>query len=453
MGGVGGRTPPDRERLQDFKEVVEKLLAEAIAPFKEFAFELKVKGASFASSMVKKTYGIDMCKWVDRWTHPSGYIDDLFKAKQAVSTGNQFQTLANGTRNPNAVATSVKELNQVMGLKSTRNSDNERFNWRSFAPAFNTVQLIKLTFLPPSEIDRLLALLGSKEHLSARPARDIKAIKGELNVMHGWHGGLDAGNQWAHGTRLVFARECSVFTRLFMRHVGPHTNLPYEPNNPCETSNTAVYTGARPKAGQGFSIDTAGALEIEAGATRRFDLTGDFKTFTATASSEPGAPIGSIGQRDARGFSFTAPAWKDDLQPIFISAVDDENERTGVLIRITQATVISPAIDTVTMGDRVLFSVTGDRNTTWRVTKGPGHFGNETKLADLQKALAAKRAAKASVAVLEAQLEAEMHTYCAPAKATDGDRVEVEVTLEADGNQPARKLTETFEVVAAEPAK
>ncbi len=446
-----------RDLVKDFKQVLEKHLAEAIAPFLEFAVDIKVKTASFANVMIKKSFGLDMCKWADRWTHSSGYIDDLFAAKHNAGTGTAFQELANSKRSEKGIATSVEGLNQMMGLKTKKATGEEHFKWRDFAPAFNTVQLIKMTFLPPNEIERLLGLLGSKEHLNANPSRDIKEIKGDLNVMHGWHGGLDGGNQWAHNwiptkstlTPMVFARECSVFRRLFMHQSQPHTDKPYEPNDPCETSDTAVYSGARPKSSQGFSISSRHA-EMEAGASRHFDLTGDFKSFTVTATSEPGSPTGTVTAKDAKGFTFTAPSWKEGMHPISVTAQDDSDERTFVLIRIIPAIAIEPAIDAVTIGDKVTFDVTTDRNDTWRVTKGPGHFGDGAKIASLKAAIEAKRAARVSAATLETALETEMHTYYAPANAKDGDRVEIEVTLAGDDKGSGRKLTEAFELVVAE---
>ena len=446
-----------RDLVKDIKQIIDKLLAEAIAPYKEFVYDIKVQTASFANSMIKKSFGMDMCKWADRWMHSSGYIDDLFAAKHAAGTGNAVQELANSMRSENGVATSIVELNGMMGLKTKKSSGEEHFKWRDFGPAFNTVQLIKLSFLPPSEIDRLLALLGSKEHLTANPSRDIKEIKGDLNVMHGWHGGLDGGNQWAHQwvrekntlMPMVFARECAVFRRLFMRQSQPHTNKPYQPNDPCETSDTAVYGGSRSRGGQGFTIGSR-TVELEAGASRHFDLTGDFKSFTVTAKSEPGSPTGTVGAKDAKGFMFTAPAWKDGLQPIFLSVEDDSDERTGVLVRIIPSVAIQPAIDTVSIGDKVTFDVSTDQNDTWRVAKGPARFGDEAKIAALQKQIADKRAAKGSVAALETELETEMHTYYAPANAKDGDHVEIEVTLGSDEKGAARKLTEAFELVVAE---
>ncbi len=486
---VGMPTTPSKylaeakKYIKDFDDKVSQLIADAMIPFKEFTFNLKTRAATFAKVSIQKTWGVDLCKWHERWANPSAYIDDLFKQK-GKGGGSEPQNLADSTRNANGRATNLAELNALMGLKATGAGGNERFNWRNFGPAFNTVTLIKLSFLPSAEINRLLKDLGSTQQLKVTPqgeSRGIKQIKGDLNIMLGWIGGIDAGNQWGHpgDKRFVFARDCMAFGQVFIDHPGPHVakSPDFEPNNPCPKGSTMK---APPTVEAPFTILGADRVEVEAGTSRHFDLSGvSVSNVQVTSLTGRGVPSGSITGQDSKGFTFVAPAWNGAMAPIQIKATakaGTADVTDGVVVDVIQPPSIRPSISVVAAGDKVVFLVTTDKPTSFRVKKGVGHFGDDKRLSELKNSMLAKRSeleslrsnrsrgifeitatAKdtarravltAEISVISGMYTTESRTYYAPAEAKPGEIIEVEATVGTQNKEGGRTLTETFEIVA-----
>ncbi|MBX3014394.1 MAG: hypothetical protein KF832_22925 [Caldilineaceae bacterium] len=107
--------------------------------------------------------------------------------------------------------TSLATFNAAVLRIADRGYQNpdERFDYHQLPAAYNTVTINKLILLSPSEINRLLADLGSPQKLQAP------------NVMLGFLRSLDGGNQWhEHEQKLVFALDCPTYRQLFMQQIG-----------------------------------------------------------------------------------------------------------------------------------------------------------------------------------------------------------------------------------------
>jgi hypothetical protein len=90
----------------------------------------------------------------------------------------------------------------------------EAFDYRKVSAAYNTVVMSKLVFLNRSELNRLMADLGSSSRLT------------EPNVMLGFVRTLDGSDQWKTPSVMVLAKECSTYRKIFMKQ-------PWEPVTLC----------------------------------------------------------------------------------------------------------------------------------------------------------------------------------------------------------------------------
>jgi hypothetical protein len=94
---------------------------------------------------------------------------------------------------------------------SAYNNPDERYDYQTFPPAYNTVTMIKLSLLSPAGVNQLLRDLGGDSSLKL--ATD--------NVMLGYIRTLDGSNQWmVNPEQMVFARNCTVYQKIFMSQVG-----------------------------------------------------------------------------------------------------------------------------------------------------------------------------------------------------------------------------------------
>ncbi len=85
----------------------------------------------------------------------------------------------------------------------------EYFNPESVPAAYNTIVISKLIMLGQGEVNRLLGDLQSSARLQ------------QSNVMLGFINTLDGDNQWvAPPDRMVFARDCSAYRKIFMKQPG-----------------------------------------------------------------------------------------------------------------------------------------------------------------------------------------------------------------------------------------
>ena len=85
---------------------------------------------------------------------------------------------------------------------------NESFDYRQVPAAYNTVAISKLVMLPQSEVNRLLADLGSSKRISTP------------NVMLGFIQSLDADNQWHSNPNMILAGDYCAYSQVFMSQPG-----------------------------------------------------------------------------------------------------------------------------------------------------------------------------------------------------------------------------------------
>jgi hypothetical protein len=173
----------------------------------------------FVEYIIQTTFGMDSRSFRDKYTKPYLLLDSLYAG--------------------NRPSMSIARINAIMNVPSFDISDIgnpvvTRKTWtvdvtpqqKIFPAAYNTMVMIKLLMMKPSEVDRLIRDLGGAATLGPQLGNSI-----ENNPMLGFAETIDGSHQWLNGKKLVFARECSVYRQLFMNQ-RPWPALPNEPTDP-----------------------------------------------------------------------------------------------------------------------------------------------------------------------------------------------------------------------------
>ncbi len=426
--------------LQKLAEWPKAILAQALGPFKWLADGIKDGGKAFGKYLLKEATGIDYDLWAGYESDPASALDKLFKDKKQPNA-----------RLENGQTLTVAHLNEVMGLGNVGTKGNKRFAYRDFAPAFNTVNMIKLSFLGVDETNHLVQSLGGAQTLTAKNA-----------MLGGWLDSMDAGNQWLHGDQLVYARQCSVFRQLFRQQAVP-TGSAHEPADPCMNASAnrgslpePAKTGQRPPSAVLIAFGQS-EIELESGKPHRFNLNGQFKSFSLSLDAGD-EPTGAITGKDAKGFTYTPPQTTEKEFEVNFIAADETNYDTMMKVHVVPAFHISPAVPFVEGGQSEAFEVVTPRRVKFRVAKGRGSFGNETVLAKLRQEQSALKTAKpagllqfAIIAAnghetkrLDEAIKKEEATYYAPADAKEGEQVTVEAAIGRGNKEGDRTVSLSF---------
>ena len=109
-------------------------------------------------------------------------------------------------------------LNQLMGLTDTGSTNlNERFDENVFAPAFNTINMIKLMLLSEQGIVDLYNSLCAQ----SMSCTDTLTSTPAANAMLGFIRTLDGDNEWQnHNKKMLIASECGLYQQMFMLQTG-----------------------------------------------------------------------------------------------------------------------------------------------------------------------------------------------------------------------------------------
>jgi hypothetical protein len=148
------------------------------------------------------------------YTDPENYVERVLNPKGATK-GEKI---------------SHRELDRLLGVthrddetkdKETRGKDN--FDYRTFAPAYNTVLLTKLLLLDKDEMNRLLQDLGA----TAGPGAGAATMT-QSNIMLGFNKSLDDSNQWAQneGYRMALVHNV-VYDQIFKKQVGESSGIDF----------------------------------------------------------------------------------------------------------------------------------------------------------------------------------------------------------------------------------
>ena len=172
-------------------------------------------------------------------------------------------------------------LNKQMGIVDDPDyqKPEERFDWRQFPAAYNTVTLIKMSFMEPGEVQRMLRDLGNTDSTLAF-ADQWQGTPN--NIMLGWIPSFDGSNQFApHFTAyqgtinaplyipnspgMILARSARLYQQVFMKVVGgatgsadPNATVAAIPTAPLITNwpaaSPVIYLGR----GEEMDLTTAG---------------------------------------------------------------------------------------------------------------------------------------------------------------------------------------------------
>jgi len=143
--------------------------------------------------MVKGATGMTPDEWRDYIARPDRYFDEVMNGASAQPTGH---------------AISLAEFNRdQLGIADAAYANPEqRWTVDGFAPAFNTVQLTKLSFLDAEGLEAVERALGGPRS------------RGGANVMLGWLHSLDDSSEWRDG-QARFSNP-AVFNQLFRPQFG-----------------------------------------------------------------------------------------------------------------------------------------------------------------------------------------------------------------------------------------
>ena len=179
---------------------------------------LKAKDAIKAlRTMAMEMTGLaDLQAWIDN-------VELAAMNKVALAlTGRSYSDWVNYIHSPATYFDNIDNsdmFNQDGGFKLSRNQfdsllklDNGKIDWENFAPAFNSVQMIKLTLLSDSGYKQLMSDLGG----SVVPSK---------NPILGYVETLDGSNQWkANSEKMPLATNSAWYRLLFMKQPG---EIPY----------------------------------------------------------------------------------------------------------------------------------------------------------------------------------------------------------------------------------
>lgn len=150
--------------------------------------------------IIRKAFGIGKEELTEYFDNPNEHFDDILN--------NPNNNTAGGT------LLSLQQMNQEFLKLSdpAYNNPNEHFDPMNFAPAFNTLQMSKMMLMKISEVNRLMADLGSPHRLEDHP---------NTNAILGFIRSLDSGNQWhVNPEKMVAARDGDAYRKIFARESG-----------------------------------------------------------------------------------------------------------------------------------------------------------------------------------------------------------------------------------------
>lgn len=249
-----------------------------------------------------------------------------------------------------------------------------RYDWRAFAPAYDTVILIKLSLMSGRGLQSFYGDLAARAHVTA-PAFV------EDNVMLGWGQAIDGSNQWSHGMPMT-ASGCAMWRLVFKpvtaRGKGP--THPGEPDDVCAPAATATAPApllllVTPPG----STTTAGAT-ITVRSMEAVALRSSVGTIAATCTpTAPALPCTA---------TYRVPALTEDTD-VVLEATDprDARRRTAITLRalaplaVRMAPVTTPAGDldalavggSVPAGARVVLEARPRMPVRWTLV-GPGRL-------------------------------------------------------------------------------
>ena len=114
----------------------------------------------------------------------------------------------------------LAEMNQILGLQDTGFPDFgqpiERYDYRDFPAAYNTVVMTKLLLMKPSEVNRLLDDLGSSIEFNAKKMQN--PMLGFIRTLDGSYQWLPENKPWnPNPTKMILAEDEAAYQQIFMR--------------------------------------------------------------------------------------------------------------------------------------------------------------------------------------------------------------------------------------------
>jgi hypothetical protein len=153
---------------------------------------------AFLDNICLQTFGYPLDYLETRVKNPENYFDEI------LGPGSDGA--------PTARRITLRDFNeQVLGIQDESFTKTElKWDWHTFAPAYNTVTLTKFSLMSPETVNQVM--------------HDLKpggpTLAAGSNVLLGYQNSLDNDNQWhANHGKLVFVR-AAVYEQLFMKQIG-----------------------------------------------------------------------------------------------------------------------------------------------------------------------------------------------------------------------------------------
>ena len=159
---------------------------------------------AFLDDMCQQAFGYSLDYIEKRARNPESYFDEVLGP---TSKGAEA-----------ARKISLKDFNQtVLGISDEAFAiPTQKWDWKSFPPAYNTVTLTKLSLLAPESVNQII--------LDLTPGKaNLPKLEAGGNVLLGYQNSLDNDNQWhANHGKLIFVA-AGVYDQLFMNQIGEHS--------------------------------------------------------------------------------------------------------------------------------------------------------------------------------------------------------------------------------------
>ncbi len=192
------------DQVGEFAAIADEVVDEALSAVPALKERVDAMKADLYYYLIESATGIDAkevkTKWEGYLKSPESYFDAV---------------MSEGSGEP----ISIKRLNQEVlhlddpGFSSPLRPETYTY-WR-FPPAYNTVTMIKLLLMAPSEVRRLMKDLGSPV------ANDTSVWQGFDGAMLGFLHSLDADNQWCVApSKMIIARDPNAYRQIFMQQTG-----------------------------------------------------------------------------------------------------------------------------------------------------------------------------------------------------------------------------------------
>ncbi len=373
--------------------------------------------------LLKAAIGMTMAELKLIVEKPHVYFNRTFQANQAPNLAPINMVSANGVMGVTSSGTCGADLDGacdiVSGLASGNHASVARFNVDPtktqpvFPAAHNTVTMIKLLLMDPTEVVRLMSDLGAPGATMAPPTSSDPRVP--PNAMLGFVATIDGSHQWAASLRggmftgqpMVVAKSCPAYVQAFLDQRPFLAGTRWSPKTYAPTPSNAspamvIAPLWEPPASAGCYTTLSGPTTLpqkqplqkpiaftvrELTPSTRTIPRGSSTTFEASAPATFTASYGSVhAQTDGKHVDYTAPiGFIDGSDTVVATFPDGQTARATVLLSAPLAIHVDrvPPRTTAPQGDGLhggestrLYAQPAGVPVSWSIVRGSGRLGD-----------------------------------------------------------------------------